>query len=246
MGSWAQRFVPGSVGSFAPDVDALIVLVTLFIGIWFLAAEGVFFWFIFRFRAREGTAGQYISGKDKNHKRWITIPHYLVLVCDIVIIIAAIQVWVKIKQSLPPADAQVRVIGQQWAWTFVHPGADGKLDTADDITTTDELHVEVDKTYHFLLESKDVLHSFSVPVFRLKQDAIPGRTIIGWFQARQTGQHDIQCAEMCGIGHGVMAARIFIESPQQHATWVRERTTTPAVELAGAGSAGAEAAPAAH
>lgn len=242
MGGLAERFVPGSVGSFAPDIDALIVLVTLLIGFWFLIAEGVFFWFIFRFRARPGVPGTYLSGKDKNHKRWVTIPHYLVLVCDIVIIVAAIQVWVKIKQTLPPADATVRVIGQQWAWTFVQPGADGRLGTPDDITTTDELHVEVDKTYHFELESRDVLHSFSVPVFRLKQDAVPGRTITGWFQARRTGQFDIQCAEMCGIGHGVMAGRIHIESPQQHASWI-QANTKPAADLAATGSAGHEAAP---
>ena len=57
-----------------------------------------------------------------------------------------------------------------------------KLDTADDIATVDELHVEVNKIYHFKLESRDVLHNFSVPVFRLKQDAIPGRVITGWFE----------------------------------------------------------------
>jgi cytochrome c oxidase subunit 2 len=225
-------------------VDALIVLVTLFIGFWFLLAEGVFFFFIWRFRERPGHTSVYISGKDKNHKRWVTIPHYLVLVCDIVIIVAAIQVWVKIKQTMPPADATVRVIGQQWAWTFVQPGADGKLDTADDIFTTDDLHVEVDKTYHFQLESRDVLHSFSVPVFRLKQDVVPGRTITGWFQAKRTGQFDIQCAEMCGIGHGVMAARIHVDSPQQHASWIQANTPATATGMAAAGSAGHEAAPA--
>jgi cytochrome c oxidase subunit 2 len=65
-----------------------------------------------------------------------------------------------------------------------------------------------------------VLHSFSVPVFRLKQDAVPGRTIKGWFKPTMTGGFDIQCAEMCGIGHGIMAARVLIENPQQHTEWV--------------------------
>ncbi len=68
-----------------------------------------------------------------------------------------------------------------------------------------------------------MIHSFSVPVFRLKQDAVPGRVITGWFEATKTGTHDIQCAEICGIGHGVMGARIVIESPARHAAWVAEQ-----------------------
>ncbi len=87
-----------------------------------------------------------------------------------------------------------------------------------------ELHVEVDKTYHYKLESTDVLHSFSVPVFRLKQDAIPGRVITGWFKPIQAGEWDIQCAEICGIGHGLMGARIHIETPAQHAAWLMQES----------------------
>ena len=68
----------------------------------------------------------------------------------------------------------MRIISQQWAWTFIHEGPDGKLDTADDIRTINELHVKVDTLYHYKLESRDVIHDFSVPVWRLKQDAIPG------------------------------------------------------------------------
>jgi cytochrome c oxidase subunit 2 len=59
-----------------------------------------------------------------------------------------------------------------------------------------------------------------VPVFRLKQDAIPGRVITGWFEATQTGEYDIQCVEICGVGHGLMPARIIIESPGRHAAWL--------------------------
>jgi cytochrome c oxidase subunit 2 len=157
------------------------------------------------------------------------MPHYLIIVCDIVIIVAAVLCWVKIKQTLPPADETVRVIGRQWVWAFQHPGPDGQLDTPDDIRTTDELHVQVDKTYHFELQSEDVLHSFFVPVFRLKQDAIPGRTITGWFKPTMSGKHDVLCAEICGIGHGVMGGTIFIESAEQHAAWVAQHTTVAAV-----------------
>jgi cytochrome c oxidase subunit 2 len=145
-----------------------------------------------------------------------------VLICDVFLIFGALRTWNDIKIDLPKAEAVVRVIGQQWTWSFVHPGPDGRLDTSDDIFTTDELHVEVGKLYHFELESRDVLHSFSVPVFRLKQDVIPGRRIVGWFEATETGTYDIQCAEICGIGHGVMAGRIVIESPQAHTAWIEQ------------------------
>lgn len=216
--------------SYAEDIDNLILLIAVLTGFWFFLAEGVFFWLIWKFRAKEGVKAQYITGTEKHEKKWITIPHNLVLVCDIFIIIGAIMVWVNVKQELPEPDAEVRIIAQQWAWTFQHPGADGKLDTDDDITLVDELRVEVGKTYHFHLESRDVMHSFSVPVFRLKQDAVPGRTITGWFKPTLTGEYSVQCAEMCGIGHGIMGARIFIEGPAAHAAWISEHTTDAAVQ----------------
>jgi cytochrome c oxidase subunit 2 len=228
------------VSSYAADIDFLILFIGVIVGIWFFLCEAMFFWLIFRYRASSGRKPQYITGDEKHLKRWITIPHALVLLCDIAIIFFAVRVWYHVKQYSPPADATVRVIGQQWAWSFVHPGPDNKLDTPDDIRTVDDLHVEVNKTYHFELTSRDVMHSFSVPVFRLKQDAIPGRIIKGWFKAIQTGEHDIQCAEICGIGHGVMAARIFIESSQAHASWmngVATASTVPAKPAAPAISA---------
>jgi cytochrome c oxidase subunit 2 len=206
--------------SYAADIDGLFLLILVLVGFWFLMAEVLFFWLIWKFRAKDGQKSEYLTGKEKHIKRWVTIPHALVLVCDVFIIIGAVQVWYNVKQRLPEADTEIRVIGQQWAWVFQHPGEDGALDTEDDIYTTDDLYVENEKTYHFQLTSRDVLHDFSVPVFRLKQDAVPGRTITGWFQPTQTGTFDIQCAEICGIGHGVMAGRINVQDATEHAAWV--------------------------
>ncbi len=221
-----------AASSYARDIDNLFTLVFVLVGFWFLVTEGVFFWLIFRFRRREGVPAQYITGEEQSQKRWITLPHLLVLVCDLFIIAGAVRVWYDVKQELPPAQETIREIAQQWAWTFVHPGPDGELDTADDITKVNELHVKVDTVYHFKLEATDVLHSFSVPVFRLKQDAIPGRVITGWFEPTQTGEWDIQCAELCGIGHGFMGARIHIESPAQHAAWMAQEAPTSLVAAA--------------
>ena len=208
--------------SFAGDIDALIALVTALVGFWALLAYAAFFFLIFRFRERDGRRGQYVTGEEKNLKRWISYPHAAIIVCDLVIVFMAIMVWYNIKQRLPEADSTIRVVAQQWAWNFVHPGPDNQLDTDDDIVTFNELHVQEGKIYHYELISKDVLHDFSVPVFRLKQDAIPGRVMKGWFEPTKTGQYDIQCAEMCGIGHGIMGARIFVETPEEHATWMTQ------------------------
>lgn len=214
--------------TFAGSIDGLIALVTVLVGFWLLVAEGIFFWLIFRFRAKEGVKTQYITGKEKRLKRWVTIPHALVLVCDVFIIVGALRVWFEVKQQLPPADETVRVIGQQWAWVFQHPGKDGELDTADDIFTTDDLYVPTDKNVHFQLQSRDVLHDFSVPVFRLKQDAVPGRTITGWFHATKTGVFDIQCAEICGIGHGAMLGHIHVQTASEHEKWIADHSPASA------------------
>jgi cytochrome c oxidase subunit 2 len=97
------------------------------------------------------------------------------------------------------------------------------------------LNLQVNRTYQFELHSRDVLHSFSIPVFRLKQDAVPGRVIRGWFTPTRTGTYDVQCAEICGLGHGLMPARVHVQTPEQHAAWLAG---------AGSGAPGAPAAPA--
>jgi len=216
--------LPPVASSFAGDMDRLFWLITAIVGAWFVAAEAMFFWLMFRFRARPGVPSQYVTGQEKHLKRWINYPHFLILFFDIIIIVAAVRVWVHIKQTQPPPDLTVRVVGQQWAWTFTDPGADGRLDTEDDVRTTDEMHLMTGKTYHFLLESRDVLHSFFVPAFRLKQDAIPGRTYTGWFKTTRPGSYDILCAEICGIGHGVMGAKLTVGTPEEHAAWLQQHS----------------------
>jgi cytochrome c oxidase subunit 2 len=216
------EFLIPEASSFAKDIDFVVLIVALLGGSWLVFAEYMLFRFIKRFRRREGRETQYISGEEHSQTKWVHIAHYLVIVCDVVILVFAIRVWYNVKQTLPPADETIRVIGQQWSWRFVHPGLDRQLGTADDVETVDELHVKLDKVYHFKLESVDVLHSFSVPSFRLKQDAVPGRVITGWFKPTKRGKFDIQCAEMCGIGHGIMQARLFIETEAEHQRWLNQ------------------------
>ena len=227
MISW---FVPQG-STFAADIDNLVLLIGIIVGVWFILAEAVLFGLIFKFRKRDGQPSQYITGESSAQKRWVSWPHHAVLVFDIVILIAALRVWNDIKVATPTTQETVRVIAQQWAWTFVHAGPDNQLDTADDITTIDDLNVQVNKVYQFELHSRDVLHSFSVPAFRLKQDAVPGRVIRGWFTPTLTGTFDVQCAEICGIGHGLMPARIHVQTAEQHAAWLANPTSVPAPAL---------------
>ena len=237
MGSLIDRYLT-SASTYAADIDGVITLIALIVGFWGILAEVLLLGLVIAFREKKGVKAQYISGEEKHQKAWIAYPHYLVLVFDVMVIVAAVQVWYAVKQDLPPADATVHVVGQQWAWSFVHPGADGKLDTPDDIKTVDDLHIQAGLVYHYELYARDVMHDFSVPVFRLKQDAIPGRVITGWFEATKTGTYDIQCAEICGIGHALMPGRIHIESPEEHAAWVAQNSK---ISIAAADSAAVRA-----
>ena len=180
--------------TYAAQIDDLINLIAWVVGVWFLLAQGIFFYLMWAHRAKPGVSAEYVTGEEEYPKKFIGWAHWGVLACDVVILFFAVQTWYDIKQDLPPAERTVRVIGQQWAWTFQNAGPDGKLDSADDITTMNELHVQLGTVYHYKLEALDVLHNFSVPVFRLKQDAIPGRVITGWFEPTLTGEYDVQCA----------------------------------------------------
>ena len=222
-----ERYLTGA-STYAQSIDHLFLLIAALVGFWLIVAETALFWLSFKFRRKQGRPTQYVTGEEKHLARWVTIPHLLVILCDIVIIVPALIVWFNIKQTNPPIDQTVRIFGQQWAWSFQQPGPDGILDTADDIRTVGELHVTVNTTYRFELLSRDVVHSFAVPAFRLKQDALPGRTISGWFRPNRVGTYDIQCTQICGIGHALMAGRVIVETPQEHAAWLM-RASNPAM-----------------
>jgi cytochrome c oxidase subunit 2 len=215
-----ERILP-QVSSFAGDIDFLIGLIAVITLVWFFAAQAIFLGFIFKFRAKPGVKAIHMDGYDPKHKRWITYPHNAVLVFDVLILVFAVRVWNHVKLDLPEkVDDTVKVVAQRWAWSFQHAGVDGKLDTPDDIFTADELHVKQGANVVFVATSRDVLHSFSVPVFRLKQDVIPGREGTGWFRAEKSGTYDIQCTEICGIGHGVMGGRVSVHPADEYAAWL--------------------------
>jgi cytochrome c oxidase subunit 2 len=225
-------FMPENVASFGGDIDALALVITIIVGVAFLIAEGVLVVSVLRFRRRPGRPARHITGSTWRQARWVVIPVLLVVVADVFIDLRTSGAWERIKQAMPEPELAVRITGQQFAWVITYPGRDGVLGTGDDVQLVNELHVPVDRTVLFALEARDVLHSFWVPSLRLKQDAVPGRTIQGWFKAIRPGQYDIACAELCGVAHGVMKATLRVHSSEDWARWSREAGAAPAREIA--------------
>ncbi len=210
-----------NISSFGPDIDSVIGLVFLITGLWLVVAEVVLVGFVIRFRRREGKRAVWLPGEKWRASSWVIIPVVLVALCDFAIEVSSAHVWDMVKVDVPQHDVLVRITARQFAWSFTYAGEDGVLDTDDDFTTVGELHVPRDKVVRFQLVSLDVLHSFFVPAMRLKQDAVPGRSIPGWFDANKEGRYEIACAELCGGAHTQMRAELVVDSSENFASWSR-------------------------
>ncbi len=117
--------------------------------------------------------------------------------------------------SRPPDDAlEVYAVGRQWMWKLQHPDGQREIN---------ELHVPVGQPVKMLLTSEDVIHSFFIPDFRIKQDAVPGRYTYTWFQATKPGRHRLYCAEYCGTDHSKMIGWVVAEDPAEHQQWLSSR-----------------------
>jgi cytochrome c oxidase subunit 2 len=220
MPSW----FPEAASSYAGEMDSLIWTITLIVGAWFILAEGLLLYLIVRYRRRPGRRALYLPARSLRAMSFVLVPCIVILGFDLVLDAVAAPVWDEIKLEQPPHDHLVGIQGEQWAWRFTYPGADGRLGTDDDIETVNEMHVPVDQVILFELSAKDVLHSFWVPEFRLKQDAVPGRTIRGWFRATREGSYEIPCAEICGIAHTMMKGMLHVESADAYRTWLASRS----------------------
>ena len=220
-------WLPQGVSTYAHDIDGLIWMITAIVGVWFLLAEAVLVFLIVKYRKRSGHEAAYIKGDKRRQIAWILVPCVAILAFDLIIDGASAHVWDKIKQTEPPAQLEVRIQGQQWAWVFTHPGRDGKLDTPDDVIKMNELHVPVNTVVRFGLKSTDVLHGFWIPELRLKQDVVPGRTIYGWFEATKPGTYGVLCSQLCGAAHGVMQGKLTVDEPDAYKAWVLAESPAP-------------------
>lgn len=110
-------------------------------------------------------------------------------------------------------------------------GATGRATTADDVTTLGELVVPAGRPVIVQLSSKDVIHSFGVPVMRVKQDAIPGMTIPVWFTPTRAGEYEIVCSQLCGLGHYKMRGVLRVVEPAEYQRWPAAQTIPPQPKL---------------
>nr|WP_157091762.1 cytochrome c oxidase subunit II [Methylobacterium nodulans] len=119
---------------------------------------------------------------------------------------------VEIKAFLPPKDAiEVQVVAKQWMWKTLHSNGAREIN---------ELHVPIGVPVRLALRSQDVIHSFFVPAFRLKQDVVPGQLHETWFQATKLGVFHLLCAEYCGTDHSRMRGKIVVMTPEDYAAWL--------------------------
>jgi len=211
-------WLPDAGSTFAGPIDTLFLVILILTGIALVVVEVGVVTFMIRYRARPGRKAFYTHGSKRAEVIWTAIPAVTMVALGLV----SNHYWVimKDKNSVPADAYHVGVMGKQFEWLMTYPGTDGKLGTDDDFTVRNQLHVTVNQPIAVELTAEDVIHSFFVPEFRVKQDAVPGMHIIAWFQATKTGEYEIGCAELCGMGHYKMRARVFVHTPDEFTTWM--------------------------
>ncbi len=245
LGSAARVWLPEGVTTTSPQVDRLFYLVLWITGIAFFLVQAVLLWFLIRYRRRPGVAATYIHGNTTVEIIWTVIPAVIL----IGLALTSQRVWATVRGTPPPAAVEVEITAEQFAWNIRYAGVDGRFDTADDIATINQLHLPVQQVVLFRLKSKDVIHSFFVPQFRMKQDLVPGITGRLWVEATKLGNFEIACAELCGLGHYRMRGFVTIEEPAAFQTWLTANAPqpeTPPAEPTPTVPAPVEATPEAH
>ena len=217
-------WLPEAVTTYAPDIDGLFNFILVLVTIFFILTEGALAWFVFRYSKKDDSKAVFSHGNHKLEFWWTLIPGGLLL------LIAFIQMgtWadIKYRKNLPKEAPIAHVWASQFDWRIQYPGADGVFGTWDDVESPHLFVVPADENVVFILHSRDVLHSFFVPQFRLKQDAVPGMAIPMWFnvEAEHAGNtYDLICAELCGWGHYKMAGRVEVRTREGFEEWIAEQ-----------------------
>ena len=213
-------WLPLQGSTFAGPIDGLFLAILIITGIAFVVVEAGVIWFSVRYRRREGRKALHIHGSTKAEVVWTAVPAVTVVALGII----SNQHWERIKgRDSVPADAYpIAIHAEQFEWNVTYPGPDGELGNADDFTVRNQLHMPVGRNVLLVLTAEDVIHSFWVPVFRLKQDAVPGMTILAWVQPTVAGEYELACAELCGMGHYKMRARVFVHAEPDFEAWMTQ------------------------
>lgn len=215
MMSW----LPENVSTFGAEIDSLFYLIYYITGAVFILVTVLMILFLVLYRHREGRRAAYTHGNTALEITWTVIPAVILIVLSFM----SVSSWGKIKAHAPPSDFQLQVTAKQFNWEALYPGPDGKFGTEDDLQIDNDIHVPVNKVIHIILKSRDVIHSFFLPNLRLKQDAVPGRDILVWFEATKPGKYELPCAELCGFGHSGMRGWLYVHTPEEYAKWAKEK-----------------------
>ena len=209
-------WLPEGITTTAPQIDQLFYWILAITGVAFFLVQGTLLWFLIKYRRRAGHSARYTHGNNLVEIIWTVIP------AVILVWLAAYnqQVWSRVRGTPPPPDLEVEITAEQFAWNVRYAGADERFNTDDDVTTLNQLHLPAHRNVLITLKSKDVIHSFFVPQFRMKQDTVPGLTTHLWLSATKEGHYEIACAELCGLGHYRMRGFLTIESPDAFKAWV--------------------------
>lgn len=214
MMSW----LPENVSTFGGEIDYLFYVIYYITGAVFILVTALMILFLILYRRREGRRAVYSHGNTALEITWTVVPAVIL----VALAFMSASTWAKVKRHAPPTDFQVQVTAKQFNWEIVYPGPDGKFGTPDDFQIENDMHVPVNKVVHIILKSKDVIHSFFLPNLRVKQDAVPGRDILVWFEATKPGKYELPCAELCGFGHSGMRGWLYVDTPERYEQWVKE------------------------
>ncbi|TDI87918.1 MAG: cytochrome c oxidase subunit II [Caldithrix sp.] len=221
-------WLPPNISTIGQEIDNFFYVIYYITNTVFFLVMATLIYFLIKYRYKEGREAKYYHGNNTLEVVWASVT----LVALLILALASQPLWSKIKQDIPPSDIVVQITGKQFNWEVLYPGPDNIFGTGDDYQIDNNLHVPVNRVVRIVLKSKDVIHSFFVPSLRLKQDAIPGREILAWFEANKTGKYEIPCAELCGFGHSGMLGYLFVHSPEDYQKWQQE-TWPPDIEEVG-------------
>jgi len=201
-----MTWIPEAASNLAGKVDGVILVITLISIFFFVLISAVLIYFSVKYRRRrEDEETPYITGSEPLEIIWTVIP-------SILLILLFVHAFIVYKDMrTPPKDAvDITVTGKQWLWTFDY--YNGKK-------TLNELYVRQNRPVRMIMRADDVLHSFFIPQFRVKQDLIPGRYTQLWFTPTKVGTYDLFCAEYCGTGHSAMLGKVIVLSPEAYDIW---------------------------
>ncbi len=204
-------WMPEQAAEKAGQVDSLFYLIFWICMFFFTLLMAVMVIFAIRYRRKE--EGEPVEPSPSHNAKlevlWTAIPVALVLV----IFYFGFQAY--IDQVTPPSNAyEIQVTGQKWKWSFTYPN--GYIDEL--------LHVPADRPVRLVMTSEDVIHSMSIPAFRVKQDVVPGRYTKVWFTPIEPGQFDLYCAEYCGDLHSGMISTVYVHTPEEFDAWIAEHS----------------------